>query len=139
MLNATLPPLRILVADDNFLIGMLLADMLASMGHNVCAVEMTETGTVSSAAKYRPDLLIVDGRLREGSGVTAVETILRTQPIPYVFVTGDPVYVRARMPDAVILEKPFVEATLEQAIRKAVRIDGSGMARGTGTISNAAA
>ena len=134
MLTATIPTLRILVAEDNFLIGMLLADMLALMGHDVCAVEMTEAGMVSSAAQYRPDLLIVDGRLREGSGVTAVEIILRTQLMPYVFVTGDPVYVRTRMPDAVILEKPFVEATLEQAIRRAVQFKGSGVASTDRTI-----
>jgi DNA-binding NtrC family response regulator len=139
MLTATIPTLRILVAEDNFLIGMLLADMLALMGHDVCAVEMTEAGMVSSAAQYRPDLLIVDARLREGSGVTAVELILRTQPTPYVFVTGDPVYVRARMPDAVILEKPFVEATLEQAIRRALQIEGSAMTGMDGAIPITAA
>jgi two-component system, response regulator PdtaR len=138
MLNAAIPPLRILVAEDNFLIGMLLADMLVLMGHDVCAVEMTEAGMVSSAAQYRPDLLIVDGRLREGSGVTAVERILLTQPLPYVFVTGDPAYVRTRMPDAVILEKPFFEATLEQAIRNAMEIDGFGLPRMNRIIPHAA-
>src|SRR5271168_5209769 len=89
MHTAAIAPLRILVAEDNALIGMLLADMLTSMGHDVCAVEATETGTVASAARYRPDLVIADGALREGSGVGAVETILRSHTMAHIFVTGD--------------------------------------------------
>ena len=35
-------PLRILVVEDDALIGMLLADMLDAMGHTVCAVARTQ-------------------------------------------------------------------------------------------------
>ena len=41
--------LKIVVAEDDNLIGELLADMLANMGHVVCAVESTEAGTVAAA------------------------------------------------------------------------------------------
>jgi CheY-like chemotaxis protein len=122
---ATHLPLRILVAEDNALIGMVLADMLTEMGHDVCAVEATETGTIASAARHSPDLLIADGTLRGGSGVTAVEAILRSHDLAHIFVTGDPESIRLRRPDAVILEKPFNEATLAQAIRQVVRGAGT--------------
>jgi two-component system, response regulator PdtaR len=118
----TFVPLRILVAEDNALIGMLLEEMLTTMGHAVCAVEATETGTIASALRYRPDLLIADGALREGSGINAVEAILRSYFVAYIFVTGDHTSIRLRMPDAVILEKPFNEASLEVAIRKVLQI-----------------
>jgi DNA-binding response OmpR family regulator len=118
---ATPGRLRVLVAEDNALIGMLLADMLIAMGHDVCAVEATERATVASAARYRPDLLIVDGTLRNGSGVGAVATILRSHAIAHIFVTGDQDSIQERMPDAVILEKPFNEARLREAIRKVIR------------------
>jgi DNA-binding response OmpR family regulator len=120
---ATIAPLRILVAEDNALIGMLLADMLTTMGHNVCAVEATETDTVASAIRHRPELLIADGWLREGSGVDAVKTILQSQIMSYIIVTGDPEGIRPRMPGAVILKKPFNEASLEAAIHKVMQIE----------------
>jgi DNA-binding response OmpR family regulator len=126
MRTAAISPLRILVAEDNALIGMLLADMLGDMGHDVCAVEATEMDTIASAARHRPDLLIADGWLREGSGVAAVQTILRSHILAYIFVTGDHASVHMRMPGAVILEKPFNEAGLAAAIRRAVQIDGTG-------------
>jgi len=110
-------PLRILVAEDNALIGMLLADMLTGMGHIVCAVEATETDTVASAARHRPDLIIADARLRGGSGVAAMEQILREGDVPHIFVTGDPLGVEERMPGAMILQKPFNEAGLERALQ----------------------
>ena len=63
--------LRVLVVEDEMLIGMLLADMLEARGYDVCAVEATETGAVTAAARYNPGLMIVDARLRDGSGVAA--------------------------------------------------------------------
>jgi len=33
------------------------------MGHDVCALEITEAGAVAAAAQYRPNLMIVDARL----------------------------------------------------------------------------
>ena len=115
-------PLRILVAEDNALIGMLLEQMLTTMGHEVCAVEATERATIASAARCQPDLVIADGVLREGSGISAVETILRSRSVAHIFVTGDHTAVRMRMPNAIILEKPFNEVSLEQAIRQVVRV-----------------
>src|SRR5690348_17858924 len=65
--------LRVLVVEDEMLIGMLLADTLEAMGYDVCAVEATEIGAVAAAARWNPDLMIVDARLRNGSGVTRSE------------------------------------------------------------------
>jgi CheY-like chemotaxis protein len=121
MLNATIPCLRILVAEDNALIGMLLADMLATMGHEVYDLEMTVAGTIASAARHRPDLMILDGRLRDGSGIDAADTISFSQIIPHIFVTGDPAHIHERLPDAVILRKPFDEIALATAIRQVLK------------------
>ena len=73
--------LRVLVVEDEMLIGMLLADMLEARGYDVCAVEATETGAVTAAARYNPGLMIVDARLRDGSGVAAryFETDVRSE------------------------------------------------------------
>ncbi|MGL4964058.1 MAG: hypothetical protein ACRC67_22700, partial [Inquilinus sp.] len=53
-------------------------------------------------------------------GVAAVETILRTGPVPHVFVSGDSSSVQALRPDAVVMQKPFREADLARAIQRAL-------------------
>ena len=112
--------LRILVAEDDALIGMLLSEMLTGMGHDVCSVEANEADTVTAAARYKPDLLFVDAWLGEGSGIVAVEKILRTGFIPHIFASGDTLRVKALRPDAVVVSKPFSENDLERAIQRAL-------------------
>ena len=90
------------------------------MGHDVCAIETTAADAVTAAVRYKPDLLIVDVRLGDGSGISAVEEILRTGPIPHVFVSGDTSRVKALGPDAVVIQKPFREADLARAIQRAL-------------------
>jgi two-component system, response regulator PdtaR len=108
--------LRVLVIEDDALIAMLLSELLAGMGHDVCATAATETEAVSAAAGHRPDLMIVDAGLGCGSGVAAVEEILRAGRVAHVFVSGDAGSVRTRQPDAVVVRKPFREAELARAI-----------------------
>ena len=112
--------LRVLVVEDDAMIAMLLAETLADLGHEVCAIAATEANAVAAAARDRPDLMIVDAGLSEGNGITAVETILLMGFVPHVFATGDPLRVLALRPDAVVLQKPFFEPELVQAIERAL-------------------
>jgi DNA-binding NtrC family response regulator len=112
--------LRVLVVEDDAVIGMLLADMLAGMGYNVCAIEATEAAAVAAAHRYRPDLMIVDAWLSNGTGVSAVEEIQRTESISHIFISGDALGVKALRPDAVVIQKPFGESDLDQAIQRAL-------------------
>jgi CheY-like chemotaxis protein len=107
---------RVLVIEDDALIAMLLAELLASMGHDVCATAASEAEAVSAATRYDPDLMIVDAGLGRGSGVSAVEEILRAGPLAHLFVSGDAERVRRRRPDAIVVRKPFREAELARAI-----------------------
>ena len=77
--------LRVLVVEDDALIAMLLSELLAGMGHDVCATAASEAEAVIAATRYDPDLMIVDARLGRGSGVSAVEQILRAGPVAHVF------------------------------------------------------
>lgn len=111
---------RVLVVEDEMLIGMLLADALGAMGYVVCAIEATETGAVAAAARCRPDLMIIDARLRDGSGVAAVEEILRTGWIPHVFINGETSTLQALRPSAIVIQKPFRDSDLDHAIQRAL-------------------
>ena len=68
---------------------MLLAELLAEMGHEVCAVETTEAGAVAAALRHAPDLMIVDVQLDEGNGISAVGEAIRSKFIPHRFVSSD--------------------------------------------------
>jgi two-component system, response regulator PdtaR len=127
--------LRVLVIEDDALIALLLAELLAGMGHDVCATAATEAEAVSAATRYGPDLMIVDAGLGRGSGVSAVEEILRAGPLAHVFVSGDIERVRRRRPDAIVVRKPFRKAELARAVdlalaaasaRKSEKLCGSG-------------
>lgn len=113
-------PLRVLVIEDDALIAMLLAEVLKGMGHDVCATAATETEAVIAAARHRPDLMIVDAGLGRGSGVAAVEEILRAGPIAHLFLSGDAGRVQTLKPDAVVVRKPFRQAELARAIDAAL-------------------
>lgn len=109
--------LRIMVVDDDAMISALLAMMLTEMGHEVCAVEATEAGAVDAEARCRPDLMIVDARLGRGSGLGAVEAILRSRKVACVLISG--ACIERPPAGAVILSKPFLEADLALAIERA--------------------
>lgn len=110
--------LRILVVEDNAVIGMLLARMLTCMGYDVCAVETSENDAVAAAMRCSPDLMIVDVILGHGSGITAVQQVLRTRHVPCIFMSGAPV-LPGRL-GSVVLQKPFGEAELALAIAQAI-------------------
>jgi two-component system, response regulator PdtaR len=112
--------LRVLVVEDEMLIGKLLAEALGAMGYDVCAVETTEIGAVAAAARCNPDLMIVDARLREGSGVSAVEEILRNGWVAHLFISGETSSVHALRPGAIVIQKPFRDIELNRAIQRAL-------------------
>lgn len=116
----TIKPLRILIAEDEEMIAMLLAETVEALGHQVCATAATQEEAVARAEAYCPDLMIVDGSLGDGSGVDAVTAILRTRYIPHLFVTGNVLDVARKRPDAVILQKPFFVRELVTAIDRAM-------------------
>ncbi len=112
--------LRTLVVEDDAMIGELLAETLAGLGHTVCAVESDVANAVAAAAHWRPDLMIVDVGLGEASGIVAVNEILRSGYVPYVFVTGDTVRGMPLGPKTILIQKPFRVSDLERAIQRAL-------------------
>jgi len=113
-------PLRILVVEDDVMIGGLLAETLEDLGHFVCAVETNAANAVAAAARHRPDLMIVDVGLGEASGVAAVREILRSGFVPHVFATGDALRDLSLGPEAVLIQKPFRGPDIVHAIERAL-------------------
>ncbi len=111
---------RVLVVEDDAMIGVLLGEMLEEMGYEVCGIEATEADAVTAAARCRPDLMIIDVQLGDGSGVSAIDTIHRAGPVPHVFVSGDIARIRALRPGSIAIQKPYRESELALVIQRAL-------------------
>ena len=122
--------LKVLVVEDDAMIGMLLAEMLEAMGFSVCAIAATEDDAVADARRCKPGLMIVDEQLREGSGSSAVRRILSAGLVPCVFISG--ALLHSGRSARKVLRKPFAERDLMSAIQEVVAAadDGAGLAPG---------
>ncbi len=112
--------LRVLIIEDEPLIALLFEEVLADMGHEVCASERTEAGAVAAAARCQPDLIISDVHLHDGSGINAVNAILKAGFVSHLFVSGAVHERKLFNPAAGFLQKPFDETQLVKAIAHAV-------------------
>lgn len=113
-------PLRILIAEDEAVIAMLLGEVLISLGHSICTSVVTADEAVAAALAHKPNLIIIDAGLRDSSGLDAMAAIMASTPTPHIFISGDKAAVLAQRPSALVIEKPFDEATLVAAIKMAV-------------------
>jgi DNA-binding response OmpR family regulator len=113
-------PLRVLVVEDDLMIGPLLAEVLEDLGHVVVAVVVDADAAVAAARDCRPDLMIVDIKLGERSGVAAVKEIISDGFVPHVFVTGDLLSNLDLGPDAVLIQKPYRQTDIVAAIARAI-------------------
>jgi DNA-binding response OmpR family regulator len=117
---AVMTKLRVLIIEDEPIIAMLLAEVLTEQGYDVADIASTEEEAIRAAARHRPDIMIVDARLRQGSGLTAVSEIIAQGFIPHVFMSGDRLTKTVLGPEAIMLQKPFQEADLLRAIAQAL-------------------
>ena len=115
----TTQALRIIIAEDDALIAMDLADLLTGMGHEVCAAVRSEADAVAAALRFTPDLMIVDGNLDGGSGFAAMRAILAHGFVAHLYLTGSASEMRRLDRDAVVVSKPFTLAELVEGIARA--------------------
>ncbi|OYU50452.1 MAG: response regulator [Rhizobiales bacterium PAR1] len=111
------PALRVLIVEDEAMIAMLYTEVLAGLGHEVSTIARTEDEAVETARSFRPDMMIVDHHLHQGSGAAAVKRILADGYVPHVLVSGD---FTGNETGSVCLQKPFNEAQLIRAIEVAL-------------------
>lgn len=105
--------LRILLVEDDAVQSMLLSELLAVLGHDVCGTAVTEGEAVAAALRDLPDLMLVDASLQSGSGVSAMSAILRQTAMPHIYMSGGRLAFPA---NATVLRKPFDMAGLKGAL-----------------------
>ena len=103
---------RVLVVEDELLIGDLLEGMIAELGHQVVAVVPRVAEALAAIAHETFDFAIVDVRLH-GDMALAVADALLAKRVPFVFATG---LGESGLPESYrtlpLLRKPFTKADL---------------------------
>lgn len=118
---------RVLIVEDEAIIAWQLSDMVEDLGHEVCGTVAGEPEAVAAAAREKPDLILMDVRLRAGGdGITAAETIRKSDTVPIVFCTAyaTDAVLRTRMNAAGaagVLSKPVSLDELRDALEQVLR------------------
>ncbi|MBC7596522.1 MAG: response regulator [Kineosporiaceae bacterium] len=115
--------LRVLIAEDEALIRLDLAEMLAEEGYDVVAQAADGEQAVALAVEHRPDLVIMDVKMPKLDGIAAASRIAAARIAPVVMLTAfsqRELVDRARDAGAMAyLVKPFSKADLMPAIEMA--------------------
>ena len=114
---------RVLIADDDALIRMDLAEMLVEEGFEVVGEAGDGARAASLALELRPDLVILDVKMPVKDGIAAATEIAEQQIAPVIILTA---YSERELIQRAIdagamtyLAKPFSNATLLPAIELA--------------------
>jgi len=114
----------VVIAEDEVLIRMDLAEMLGEEGYDVVAQAGDGQAAIELAEKHRPDLVILDVKMPVLDGIAAAEAIARQRIAPVVMLTAfsqRELVERARDAGAMAyLVKPFAASDLVPAIELAV-------------------
>jgi response regulator NasT len=114
---------RVVIAEDEALIRMDLAEMLAEEGYAVVAQTGDGQSAVDLAEEHRPDLVLLDVKMPKLDGISAAERIAEQRIAPVVILTAfsqRELVERARDAGAMAyLVKPFTKADLVPAIEMA--------------------
>lgn len=116
--------LRILIVEDELLIALDAEMALEDAGHDVVGTATTEEKAIELALIHKPDLMIVDLRLKNGGcGRAAVKEIRLQLDVPVIFASGnlDPA-MRARLEEFKpigMLSKPYGSDELVRFVAKA--------------------
>ena len=117
-------PKRVLIAEDEALIRLDLAEMLTEEGFEVVGQAVDGEQAVVMAIDLRPDLVILDVKMPKKDGIEAAGEIVADQIAPVVILTAfsqRDLIERARDAGAMAyLVKPFSKADLLPAIELAV-------------------
>ncbi|MBL8057555.1 MAG: response regulator [Anaerolineales bacterium] len=120
-----MPKARLLVVEDQAIIALDLQNRLAGLGYAVVAVEAYAEAALQQAERLRPDLVLMDIRLKGAmDGIQAAELIRAEQDLPVIYLTAhsdEATLQRARLtePYGYIL-KPFEDRELQLAIEIAL-------------------
>jgi DNA-binding NarL/FixJ family response regulator len=119
-------PARILIVEDDYLVGSDMETTLSAAGFDVVAIAATAEEAVALAASEKPILILMDIRLAgQRDGIDAALEIFRSYGIRSIFATAhQDEHARTRAEPAKPLSwlsKPFTMASLVDTVRQGLR------------------
>ncbi|MDO5657297.1 MAG: response regulator [Paracoccus sp. (in: a-proteobacteria)] len=115
---------KVMVIEDETIIAMDLKGIVQAMGHDVTGIARTHSAAVKLAGEKRPDLILADIQLADGSsGIDAVNELLADMgDIPVIFITAFPerLLTGDRPEPAFLISKPYSEEQVSSAVSQAM-------------------
>ncbi|WP_347267583.1 response regulator [Paracoccus sp. (in: a-proteobacteria)] len=115
---------KVMVIEDETIIAMDLKGIVQAMGHEVTGIARTHAAAVDLARQSRPDLILADIQLADGSsGIDAVNELLaELGELPVIFVTAFPerLLTGDRPEPAFLISKPYAEEQVRSAVSQAM-------------------
>ena len=115
---------KVMIIEDETIIAMDLKGIVQALGHEVTGVARTHRAAVDLAHDRRPDLILADIQLADGSsGVEAVNELLSDMgDIPVIFITAFPerLLTGDRPEPAFLISKPYSEEQVRSAVSQAM-------------------
>jgi CheY-like chemotaxis protein len=113
-------PLRVLVAEDDFLVGKMIQQTLQSIGYILAAKASDGLEALELVCEVRPDVVLMDIQMAEMDGLEATRRIQECCPTPIVVLTAheseDLVQKAGEAGVAAYLTKPPKGPEIERAI-----------------------
>lgn len=113
----------VLIIEDEPLIAMDIDDLVTSLGHRVVGIARTQREAVRMASERKPQLVLSDIQLADGSsGIDAVNDILKQFDVPVIFITAFPerLLTGERPEPAFLITKPFSPEMVKGVISQAL-------------------
>ena len=115
---------RVMVIEDETIIAMDLKGIVQAMGHEVTGIARTHSAAIELAHDRRPDLILADIQLADGSsGVDAVNELMGSLgDVPVIFITAFPerLLTGDRPEPAFLISKPYSEEQVRSAVSQAM-------------------
>lgn len=112
---------RVLIVEDDMLIGVMLEDMLVGLGYTVVGPALSLEAGLEALAATEIDIAVLDVNLA-GTPSFPIAEQLRERGIPFVFTTGyDSGTLGGAFADVPAVQKPYQYADIERALAACVR------------------
>ncbi len=110
--------LQILVIEDEILVGMLVKDIITSLGHGVLGPLVHYEEALAAATQANVDFAVLDVDL-DGKEIYPIADMLTHRQIPFVFCSGHgPMSIRASHRHIPMLQKPFYARQFKAMLAK---------------------
>lgn len=120
------PPMRVLIVEDETIIAMDMQRRIKQMGCDVVGRVVSGEQAVDQASTLKPDVVLMDIKLRgKIDGITAARRIRQHDDIPVIFLSAflarDSVRQEGGPLSIAMLPKPFDPSELKDAMSRILR------------------